>query len=176
MFDASGNPTDDADRMIGGCDTFAPGDDYDPMYADAPGGGSYKCGRGPYRDTPCCCDDDGQFVGPGCRHCNPPDHEGKPYGFGIERFDSPEWQEARRHFNRVRSLVFGLPATAHPVMDYGHWLAAWAVKAGWSERRQRHSDIVWDRLCEECETHTEAVEKYEAWAKRAVAVKYRDQR
>lgn len=167
MFtDRSGNPTDDADAMLNPCDTFAPGDS------------AYKCGHGEFREIPCCCDWEGRLIPghPGCRHCNPPDYELKPTGFGIERFDSPEWAAARRHFGVMRSLVFGLPADAHPVVDYGHWLDAWACKAGWSARRLKHSERVWDRLCGECVSHSEAKAKYEAWAKRAVAVKYRDQK
>lgn len=171
------NATDDAyAHGYAGCEPFGPNEGYDPMYADAPGDGSFKCGRGEFRDIPCCLDYDGKFVGPGCRDCNPPNHEDKPYGFGIETFDSPEWKDAREHFQRVRSLIFGIPSDAHPILDYGHWLNAWAVNAGWSARRLKHSDIVWDRLCVACETHTEAVAKYEAWARRAVTIKYRDQK
>ncbi len=168
MFtDRHGNPTDDADRdYTGTMAEFAPGDDYDPMYSSDERGPRCATGEG----FPCCCDQNtGAFIGPGCRECNPPDHECKPYGFGIETFDSPEWAEARRHFAAMRTLVFGLPADAHPIMDYGHWLRAWAIDAGWSETRSECSERLWDRLCDTCETHTEAKAKYEAWARRAAA-------
>lgn len=165
FIDRDGNPTDDADRVTSGAmEEFAPGDDYDPMYAGYERGP--KCAN---RDgVPCCCDPHtGKFVGPGCRHCNPPDHEGKPYGFGIETFDSPEWAEARRHFFGVWRFATG-QFDAHQ-MDWRHLLKRWATDAGWSERRLKCSDRVWDRLCDTCDTHTEAVEKYERWARKATA-------
>ena len=162
MFtDRYGNLTDDADRdCTGTMQEFGPNEGYDPMYDDGHRS-EFKCGRGQFGD-PCCLDDDGKFVGPGCRHCCPPDHEDKPEGYGIETFDAPEWDAARAHFRNVWCFVVGLP-NAHP-RDWQHLLRKWAVKDGWSERLQRCSDRVWDRLCETCETHHEACDKYERWA------------
>jgi hypothetical protein len=161
MFDRNGNPTDDADLMVGGCDTFDsdPAPDFDGMEYDDYRGGP-KCGG-------CGTDDNGRWIGPGCRHCFPPDHECKPYGFGIERWD----------FEPRMRLVRELSATAWFTGLTWDQCRECATKwSGFSNRRLRHSNKVWDRLCDECETHTEAVEKYEQWAKRAVTVKYRDEK
>lgn len=137
---------------------FADGySDYDPMY-EGPGDGP-KCGG-------CCLDHDGRFIGPGCRHCNPPDHEAKPYGFGIETFDNGPRLRLQQEL-RVTAWFTGL------TWDQVNRCATdWS---GFSRRRLRHSNIVWDRLCDECETHTEATEAYVRWAIQAVQVRYRDE-
>lgn len=163
--------TDDAyAHGYAGCEPFGPNEDYDPMYED-PGDGTYRCGRGEFRDIPCCLDYDGKFVGPGCRHCNPVDPECKPYGFGIERFEQTEALRIVRELkcHAATGLIY---LTGNPA----DWLRRALTWVGFSFRRERHSDRVWERLCDECETHTEAVEKYTAWAKRAVTVKYRDEK
>jgi hypothetical protein len=43
---------------------------------------------------------------PGCRHCDPPDRECKPYGWGIESFEDPALAEANR---RCHSCWVGGP-------------------------------------------------------------------
>ncbi len=162
-----GIPTDDADRdFTGTMEEFEPGDDYDPMY-EGPGSGGYKCGRGDFGDIPCCCDDNGKFVGGGCRHCCPVDHECKPYGFGLEPHDSPAWEEARRFFRAEWRFLTGLN-DAHPV-DHMDMIRKWAVDGGWNHRLYRASERKWERLCDECETHEEAVTKYTRWAKRVTS-------
>lgn len=169
MFtDCHGSLTDDADRDVTGTmDTFDsdPTPDFDGMeYADLHS--DYKCARrGEFGDMiPCCCDEGGKFVGPGCRHCCPVDHECKPYGFGLETFDAPAWAEARAHFRSVWRFVTG-QFDAHP-MDWMHLIRKWAIADGWNERLWKCSERKWDRLCDECETHAEAVAKYTAWAKK----------
>jgi hypothetical protein len=198
MFtDRHGNPTDDSDReCTGTMQEFGPGDDYDPMYDDAPGG-SFKCGRG-YYGTPCCLDEDNKFVGPGCRHCCPVDHECKPTGFGIEKFEDPAMDAANREMAKRRPQALYTTAGAYartywkqhrdgrmmmddkgfPVM--GVYVEApayaidnetrdmiWRAWTTWSERLWKCSERIWDRLCDTCETHGEAVEKYTRWANRA---------
>lgn len=170
MFDRNGNLTDDADRMVYGCETFEsdPTPDFDGMeYDDAHS--DFKCGRrGRFGDiVPCCCDDEGKFVGPGCRHCNPVDHECKPYQFGIETFDDC-YAEARQWARQLWGAL-----RVHTDAERRALFIQFATADGYSARRDRHSDIVWDRLCDECETHTEAVAKYERWAKRAMKTRYR---
>jgi len=161
--------TDDAyARGYDGCDPFLPGEDYDPMY-EGPGDGTYRCGRGEYRDIPCCCGDEGRYVGPGCRHCCPPDHEAKPYGFGIETFEHEPSLRMARELQANWPLVGGGPIDRLRALELAR---KWA---GFSYRRLRHSQIVWERLCCECETHGEAVARYEECAKRAAGVKYRDE-
>ena len=159
--------TDDADRMPFGCDSFdtCPVGDRDIMSDEHDFAcGSPKCAN---RDgIPCCCDYEGRFVGPGCRHCNPVDFEAKPYGWQIERFES-------RLVDRLRRELFATAVVTGLTFDQIRTAAvAWS---GFSRRREKHSDIVWERLCCECQTHTEAVEKYTAWARRAVTVRYRDE-
>jgi hypothetical protein len=149
--------------------------------------GTPRCG-GPQRD------EYGQNTGcPGCRHCDPPDHECKPYGFGIERSEDPALQ-------RANEAVWAIVNQRPEGKCTSAWVSTWGMSKGrfnggprwadadfayrdflrrfWSrqsERRLRHSDIVWDRLCDECQTHGEAVEKYKAWATRSLTVKYRDE-
>jgi hypothetical protein len=171
MFDRDGNPTDDADRCVSGlCDTFDsdPAPDFDGMDYDdwhsAP-----KCARG-IQGFACCLDGDGQLIPghPGCRHCNPPDYEGQPHGFGIERFDG-QYDEARRW---VRSLASALRLHTWEARD--GMFTELAIADGFSPRRARCGVLVWERLVGTCETHTEAVEKYTKWAKRTMRRKYRD--
>ena len=154
---------------IGLSPEFADGySDYDPMYADAPGDAP-KCGRGPYSDIPCCCDDEGKYVGPGCRYCNPPDHENKPYGFGIETFEHNPSLRLANELCLNGPVAFGWMSRPSALTFARLW-------TGFSYRRLRHSDRVWDQLCDDCETHEEAKAKYETWAKRSATVRYRDER
>ena len=162
-MNALGNLTDDADRMVGGCDTFGPGDDYDPMY-EGPGDGEPKCGGPRYEQ-------DGHNLGcPGCRHCDPVDHECKPYGFGIERFEDPALLEANEFVatrvylagSMYRSPGGGWYETRDARM--GERNRRWQANTRFDECRLRRSVRLWDRLCDECETHGEAVEKYSRWA------------
>lgn len=166
-----------------------PGGDYDPMY-DGHGSDAPKCG-GRLRETSW-----GGLEGgcPGCKHCDPVDYECKPYGFGIESFEDPALAEANAAmWAEIDKRGAGKYTSA--------WLEDWGMYAGrslksirptkadrelrdfcwrfWSKhskRRERHSNIVWERICNECETHTEAVTKYKAWAKRAVTIRYRDEK
>ncbi len=108
---------------------------------------------------------------PGCRYCDPPDHECKPYGWGIESFEDPALAEANR---RVTNGWFGGPYRRLPCPRETRD-AIWCRLSTRHRRRERHSDIVWDRLCDEAETHREAVARYTAWAARAVTRRYRDE-
>lgn len=58
--------TDDDTRAFGPESCFGGPDDRDPMYDDAPDG-LLKCDRG---NGPCCLDDEGKYVGPGCCHAS----------------------------------------------------------------------------------------------------------
>lgn len=135
-----------------------------------------RCG-GPWRETPW-----GWEGGcPGCRHCDPVDSELKPYGFGIERFEDPALAEANRRAHERLGLQYGA-YSLHWWQNGGTWSAfkpgrdaEWARASRQSLRRLRHSDIVWGRLCDECETHSEAARRYKQWALRAVTVRYRDE-
>lgn len=151
--------TDDADRMPYGCEGFALGDDYDPMY-EGPGDDP-RCGGPVYRE-------DHNVGCPGCRECCPPDHECKPYGFGIETFEDPALAEAN-HFVNTRYCMAGsmyrVPGWSETAAArFGERDRRWKANSTHDARRLRRSNRVWDRLCDECETHGEAVEKYETWA------------
>ena len=148
--------TDDAyARGYTGCDPFLPGEDYDPMYEGF--GGEPKCGEC-FRDN-----------GVGCRHCYPPDHEAKPYGFGVETFEHEPSQRLARELQASWPLTGGGQLCRLRALELAR---KWA---GFSYRRLRHSEIVWSRLCDECETHGEAAERYTAWAKNAAGKRYRDE-
>lgn len=151
--------TDDADRGdYAGCAPFLANEDYDPMY------------EGPGHDTPKCGGPSYVVEGreqwnegcPGCRHCFAPDPELQPYGFGIERFESAA----------VYRLLGELKANAVVLgMRRGDFLGpVWFQRAlewtGFNFRLERVAERVWLRLCDTCETHPEAVEKYTAWAKK----------
>lgn len=108
----------------------------------------------------------------GCRGCDPVDPELKPHGFGIEEYEDEERRER---------MVAYIPAYPVPLICQG-WLTD-ALRQRLrpefrtiSLRRLRHSEIVWDRLCSECETHREAIQRYKKWAKRSLTVKYRDEK
>lgn len=164
MFtDRDGNLTDDADRWLSGHErTFDCGDvpdfdgmEYDDLHSD------FKCAStgADGQRFPCCCDWEGKFVGPGCKHCNPVDHEAKPYGWGLERFECNEAYRVLREVSSHASL--GLCRSINL-----RTACAWV---GFNFHVEGCSDRVWDRLCETCETHTEAVEKYTRWAKKVAA-------
>jgi hypothetical protein len=175
-------------------DDFAsdPYSDYDPMYAEAPGDeGRARCTCG-YRAAMAEADRYDHHDYPdvecfaGCRGCDPVDHEAKPYGFGIESFEDPALHAAN---DATREAWIGGPYRSLKGANYctvgATWCgprfnrdlrdAIWRRLSRHSARRERHSKIVWDRICDAAETHREAVERYKAWAKRAVTVKYRDE-
>lgn len=190
--DRHGNLTDDADRWLTGHESTL---DYDPVpdhdgleYDDLHRGP--KCGGRVFTE-------DGEYVGcPGCKHCDPVDPENKPYGFGIEKFEDAALARANEVCRAaVASRVTNCYTSA--------WVETWGMFAGrglhhkvgattdadralrdvcwrfwtkWSARRWTHSERVWGRLCDECQTHTEAVARYSAWARRAITRKYRDER
>jgi hypothetical protein len=179
--DRHGNLTDDADRWLSGHEqTF----DSDPAPdCDDPRDCEPRCGG--------CW----QANGDGCRDCSPPDHENKPSGFGIDACEDPAleranaamWAEVNKRpggkYTSAWVETWGMYAgrslhhRCNPVTDSDREFRnlCWRVWSKRSARRERHSDRVWDRLCDECQTHGEAVRRYEAWARRAVTVRYRDE-
>ena len=107
---------------------------------------------------------------PGCRGCDPVDHECKPYGWGIEHFEDPALQVANEDVN---ARWFGGP---YQQLDY--WPAKkplrdaiWARLSRHNAKREAQSERLWERLCDECQTHGEAVKKYTAWAEKATGQK-----
>jgi hypothetical protein len=109
--DRHGNPTDDSDRWLAGHETTF---DYDPApdCDDDYDRGGPNCAREWNGWRGCCCDHEGKFVGPGCRACNPPDHEGKPYGWGIERSEDPALELANREMKKRRPAALYTTAGA----------------------------------------------------------------
>ena len=165
--------TDDADRMLWGCDTFGPNEDYDPMYSDGPGNNPPRCGGHIINEW-------GESEGcPGCRHCNPPDVESKPYGWGIESFEDPALAEANRAVAHRPVLNGSLYRPLAREGGTGRWRLLRPLRDAIWDRTSRHSrklaeasEHLWWRLCDECETHQEAKEKYAAWAKHAAQKVY----
>lgn len=122
---------------------------------------------------------------PGCRHCDPPDHECKPYGWGIERFEDPAlaraneamWAEIdRRGGCKYTSAVCGIETWG---LFAGRWSGprptdadvafrdlCWRVWTSHNPSLERAARRKWDRLCDCCQTHRQAVERYSRWAER----------
>jgi hypothetical protein len=112
----------------------------------------------------------------GCRGCDPVDFEGRPHGFGIETFEDPALHEANRvvrdHLDRTQgayALVWwqngsGAFAKMMPWRD-----ELWRMTSKQNRRLTRAARRKWDRICDEAETHTEAVRLYRKWAGRAAS-------
>lgn len=115
-----------------------------------------------------------------CRGCNPVDHEAKPYGWGLERWEDPALEEANRAVNQRMGWVYGAYSLACHQVYGGVWHAyrpqrdeLWAALSKHDRALERRSRLVWDALCDCCETHTEAVGRYTRWAERATGRKRR---
>lgn len=139
--------TDDSDRAnyIGSIyDTFGtdPMGDYDPMHADAPGDGP-KCG--------------GCETERGCRHCSPPDAEAMHTGF--ETYDRPDFYRVRRELVMLAELGYAL----HP-RDTDAGRRYFERTIGFNRRLQAAAQRKMWTICDESETHAEALERYAAWA------------
>jgi hypothetical protein len=116
--------------------------------------------------------DDNDYYGPGR---DPIQWDCKPYGFGIDRFEDPALQEANEYAAGKVLLAFSMyqPVVDPCGKDYGLVSAArmeirnqrWAANSRHDKALERQSDQEWDRLCDECQTHREAVERYTRWAK-----------
>lgn len=176
--------TDDADSAsYTGCEPFGPSDDYDPMYegyGDAPKCGGSRVNEWNEREG---CQ--------GCRHCDPPDHENKPYGWGIERCEDPALEAANKATHAKYSYdTRGMYTSAWTVLEpwhgsnvrvlwYGNFTEErrefrdflWRVWSKWDAKLSKCSDRIWDRLCDTCETHAEAKAKYTAWAEKRTGKK-----
>lgn len=102
----------------------------------------------------------------GCRGCDPVDWECKPYGFGIE-----SWEDAARcRALRACRVMLALGRLNETGMAREVRLAATV----YSPLREEASRLVWDRMCDEATSHRQASERYKAWARRAVAFRFRD--
>lgn len=147
-IDRAGNPTDDADRMPYGCDEFAPGDEYDPMYSD---------------DAP---SHDDKPYGWGIETFEDP---------ALVEANRAMWSRMAQRCQNVYTsagnyletwgMYAGRPKSVYPTADDIEYrnmlLRAWTKRC---PKLQRCSDRVWAALCDRCETHAEAVAKYSKWA------------
>jgi hypothetical protein len=121
---------------------------------------------------------------PGCQGCDPVMHDSKPYGWGVERFEDPALAEANGYAGGLVILA-GSMYRSPPQLADGDYRTSdtrreirdqrWAANSTQSKRRLRHSDIVWGRICDEADGHSDAVRRYKVWANRAVTVRYRDE-
>lgn len=147
-----GGPADEGD-LLGDMDPY----DADDYY----GRGPCKC---PIYDCEANID-----PGRGCRKCNPPMFDCKPGIEGIDKYKDPAFSAAGQWTFNV--WIGG------PYRQYEARAVRMAMREKkWSEtttlnpRIERASRRKWDRLCDECETHDDAIEAYEAWAARALKV------
>ena len=104
----------------------------------------------------------------GCRGCDPVDWECQPYGFGIQRWEDRPLMAAQHACRTLNACRPGLlsDATYAAILE--------AARTIYSARRERHARRVWERLCDDCETHRQAVKRYAEWAARATSMRYRD--
>lgn len=113
---------------------------------------------------------------PGCPGCDPIMSDSKPYGFGIDSFEDPALQEANAYAAGKVLLACSMyqPLITDWSPNYVVLSAArreirnqrWAANSRHDKALEKRSDRFWERLCDECKTHHEAVEKYTAWAKK----------
>ncbi len=126
-----------------------------------------------YGRRPCKCPrydpQERREPGPGCGKCNPPMFDCRPSIEGIDKFKDPAFFAAREW---ARDLWIGGPYRQYAAYDVRKQLRdeRYAATTTLNPRIERAACRKWDRLCDECETHNEAVEAYEAWAKRAITV------
>lgn len=201
MFtDRYGVPTDDSARdYTGTMDEFGS----DECDADDGWRGGPKCARESNDWRGCGCDHTGRYVGPGCRECNPPDWDGKPYGWGLERFEDPALERANREAKALRPVAMYTTAGAYAheeptgqivevgepgsrryvremrvtvgtpafpdTREYRDML--WRAYSTWDAKLGRLSERMWDKLCDNCATHPEAVRKYAKWAAKKTGVR-----
>lgn len=122
----------------------------------------YGCDEfGPNDDYDPMYSDDGIGAGP--------DHEAKPYGWGIESFEDPALQEANEYVHsrvRLAYSMYRTPSDWYETQDarMADRNARWKANSRHDKSLERRSDRLWSYLCGECETHAEAVEKYSVWA------------
>jgi hypothetical protein len=117
--------------------------DRDPMYDDAPSD-TCKCG---YPDRDC----------PGCRHCFPPDADAIHTGF--ERWDCPNFYRLAHELDCSAKLGLCLPSRDD--LKRPAWFDRWI---GFNPKVLRAAQHKLQTICDESETHPEAVARYEAWA------------
>lgn len=147
--------TDDANHMPYGCDEFTDAySDYDIMNS---------------RDY---------------ENLDTPDYESKPYGFGIERFEDPALQRANeamwamidvRGDGKYTSAISCIETwgmfkgkyrgVRFTDQDMEFRNMCWDVWSQWDRRLWEHSQRIWEHLCDRCETHGEAIDAYNKWAK-----------
>ncbi len=122
---------------------------------------------------------------PGCRGCDPVDHESKPYGWGIESFEDPAlqlanaatWAEIDKRggykytsascsvgTDSMGRLRWYGPRAGR--LDMAFRDACWSAWTKHNLTLERVSERVWDALCECCKSHKEAVRRYASWCKR----------
>lgn len=161
---------DDAYDFGGPADAGYRGDDCDPYYLDDH-----------YGRRPCNCPRpetaEDAATHPGCRKCNPPEFDNCPYGWGIERFEDPALDIAREDAN---SRWLGGPYRSYNCYNYPEDCYRrrkemrdefWAYRSTHNAKLAAKAKKVWDGLCDKCETHHEAVERYSKWAEKTTGRK-----
>ena len=101
----------------------------------------------------------------GCAGCDPVMWDCKPYGWGIDLWED----EGRCAAARGTAGCF-LPGLLRECDRLAYMDASTTA----SRRRERASDLRWNRILDTAETHTQAVDRYTSWAKQTVKRRYRD--
>lgn len=150
-----GGPADEGD-VLGDMDPY----DADDYYGRRP----CKCPRPEWNEH-----DGWSAPGRGCRKCNPPMFDCKPGIEGIDKYKDPAFYAAGQWaFN----LWIGGPYRQYEARSVRMAMREkkWAETTTLNPKIERASERKWNVLCDECETHEEAIEAYEAWAARALIV------
>jgi hypothetical protein len=151
--------TDDAEAYgYAGCEPFGPNEDYDPMYEGF--GDRPKCGGSSLNEY------DQREGCPGCRHCDPVDPECQPYGWGVERFESDAALRLARELRATSLIITGRQLDRDDPCESQRLALKWT---GFNFRLEACAERLWNRLCDVCKTHGEAVAHYTRWANKATA-------
>lgn len=89
-----------------------------------------------------------------------PQHDNKPSGWGFDRFENADVYRIMRELRVAGPGLLGTD-TRGP-----EWFAVAVKWSGHNTKLEACSDRLWERLCDRCETHAEAVEKYTRWAEK----------
>lgn len=127
-----------------------------------------------YGRLPCNCprfdiNDPSASDHPGCRKCNPPEFDNRPGIEGIDKYKDPAFLAANAW---AWNLWLGGPYRCYEARDVRMALREkrWAETTKLNPKIERAARRKWDRLCDKCQTHGEAIKAYKAWAERAIAI------
>jgi hypothetical protein len=124
------------------------------MYDDAPSPEPFKCDLG---NGPCCVGNNGEYVGPGCRHCCPPDSESIHTGFEI--WDRPDFFRLRDELACTAKLGYCLSVRTQD--GFSGWFGK---LIGHNFRLSSAARRKVETICDDSDTHDEAKFRYLSWS------------